>query len=123
MLINTAGGITSGDEYDYEFEIDSSKLCISTQAAEKIYSGFGNPANLEINLNLLNNSSLFWLPKELILFKSLFSFLTISNNPMYLTGLKKWVMQKSFFSSSFSFSDRTLIGIATVSEGLDNLEI
>ena len=54
MLINTAGGITSGDEYDYEFEINSSKLCISTQTAEKIYSGFGNPANLEINLNLLN---------------------------------------------------------------------
>ena len=52
MLINTAGGITSGDEYDFKFEIDSSNLCISTQAAEKIYSGFGNPANLEINLNL-----------------------------------------------------------------------
>ena len=33
MLINTAGGITSGDEYDHEFEIDNSKLCISTQAA------------------------------------------------------------------------------------------
>ena len=67
MLINTAGGITSGDEYDFKFEIDSSNLCISTQAAEKIYSGFGNPANLEINLNLSNNSSLFWLPKELSL--------------------------------------------------------
>ncbi len=70
MLINTAGGITSGDEYDFKFEIDSSNLCISTQAAEKIYSGFGNPANLEINLNLLNNSSLFWLPKELILYNN-----------------------------------------------------
>ena len=68
MLINTAGGITSGDEYNYDIEIDKSDLCISTQAAEKIYSGFGNPANLEINLNLLNNSNLFWLPKELILF-------------------------------------------------------
>ena len=56
MLINTAGGITSGDEYNYDIEIDRSNLCISTQAAEKIYSGFGNPANLEINLNLLNNS-------------------------------------------------------------------
>ena len=70
MLINTAGGITSGDEYDYKFEIDSSNLCISTQAAEKIYSGFGNPANLNINLNLTNHSSLFWLPKELILFNN-----------------------------------------------------
>jgi len=70
MLINTAGGITSGDEYDYEFEIDNSNLCISTQAAEKIYSGFDNPANLKIKLNLSNNSSVFWLPKELILFNN-----------------------------------------------------
>ena len=64
MLINTAGGITSGDEYDFKFEIDSSNLCISTQAAEKIYSGFGNPANLEINVNLLNNSNLFTSEKD-----------------------------------------------------------
>jgi len=70
MLINTAGGITSEDEYKYDIEIDKSKLCISTQAAEKIYSGFGNPANLNINLNLSNNSNLFWLPKELILFNN-----------------------------------------------------
>ncbi len=48
MLINTAGGITSGDEYDYKFEIDSSKLCISTQAAEKIYSGFGEERYFKI---------------------------------------------------------------------------
>ena len=26
MLINTAGGITSGDEYKYDIEIDKSKL-------------------------------------------------------------------------------------------------
>ena len=36
MLINTAGGITSGDEYSYNIESDKSNLCISTQAAEKI---------------------------------------------------------------------------------------
>ena len=33
-----------------------------------------------------------------ILSKLLFSFLTISSKPMYLTGLKKCVIQKSFFS-------------------------
>ena len=52
--------------------------------------------------------------KELIFFKSLFSFFTISNKPMYLTGLKKCVMQKSFFCSSVIFSDRILIGIEEV---------
>ncbi len=70
MLLNTAGGITSGDEFDYDFKIDNSKICISTQAAEKIYSGYGDPANIHINLNLLNRSTLFWLPKELILFNN-----------------------------------------------------
>ena len=68
MLLNTAGGITSGDEFNYDFQIDNSKICISTQAAEKIYSGYGDPANIHINANLLNRSTLFWLPKELILF-------------------------------------------------------
>ena len=32
--------------------------------------GYGDPANIHINLNLLNRSTLFWLPKELILFNN-----------------------------------------------------
>ena len=48
MLLNTAGGITSGDDYNYHFQIDNSNLCISTQAAEKIYSGFGIPQILRL---------------------------------------------------------------------------
>ena len=51
---------------------------------------------------------------SLILLRSLFSFFTISNKPMYLTGLKKCVIQKSFFCSSVIFSDRILIGIEEV---------
>ena len=77
MLINTAGGITSGDEYDFKFEIDSSNLCISTQAAEKIYSGFGNPANLEIKLNLKEELNIKTLSK-------LYFFISLTNlkNPL-----------------------------------------
>ena len=51
---------------------------------------------------------------EFIIYKSLFSFLTISNSPMYLTGLKKCVIQKSYFSSSVNFSDKTFIVIEEV---------
>ena len=54
--------------------------------------------------------------KCFIFSKSLLSFLTISNKSIYLTGLKKWVIQKSFLSSSDSFSDNTLIGIEDVFE-------
>ena len=35
MLINTAGGITSGDEYDYKFEIDSSKSLYFNSSSRK----------------------------------------------------------------------------------------
>ncbi len=116
MLINTAGGITSGDEYKYDIEIDKSNFCISTQAAEKIYSGFGNPANLEINLNLLNNSSLFWLPKELILFNncnfkrkinlnlSKDSNLLLCENIIFGRTSMKEVFEKGYFSDFWNIS-------------------
>jgi len=47
---------------------------------------------------------------------------------MYLTGLKKCVIQKSFFSSSVNFSDKILIGIdevfeETIAPGFQNLKI
>ena len=70
MLINTAGGITSGDNFHSKIDLDNSNICISTQAAEKIYSGFGDPAQVDINVNISNQGNLFWLPKELILFNN-----------------------------------------------------
>ena len=131
MLINTAGGITSGDEYDYKFEIDSSKLCISTQAAEKIYSGFGNPANLEINFNLLNNSSLFWLPKELILFNncnlkrkinfnlSKDSNLLLCENIIFGRTPMKEEFEKGYFSDFWNITiDKKLIHTEAMNTGL-----
>ena len=51
VLINTSGGITSGDEYLYKLNLNNSKISISTQAAEKIYSGLGKCANLNIDIN------------------------------------------------------------------------
>ena len=70
ILINTSGGITSGDKLNAKFEFLNSKVCISTQAAEKIYSGFGLPAKVSIELNIKNQSFVFWLPRELILFNN-----------------------------------------------------
>ena len=131
MLINTAGGITSGDEYDFKFEIDSSNLCISTQAAEKIYSGFGNPANLEINVNLLNNSNLFWLPKELILFNncnlkrkinfnlSKDSNLLLCENIIFGRTSMKEKFEKGYFSDLWNIKiDNKLIHSEAINTGL-----
>ena len=131
MLINTAGGITSGDEYNYDIEINKSNLCISTQAAEKIYSGFGDPANLVINLNLSNNSSLFWLPKELILFnncnfkrKIKFNLSTNSNlllceNIIFGRTSMKEEFEKGYFSDFWNINvDNKLIHTEAINTNL-----
>ena len=70
ILINTAGGITSGDEYLTSIELDNTFICTSTQAAEKIYKGNQGPGLVKIEINIKNNSSLYWMPQELILFNS-----------------------------------------------------
>ena len=57
ILINTSGGITSGDKLSTRIELDNSSVCTSTQAAEKIYKGSDEPA--EINIDLL--TSLFFI--------------------------------------------------------------
>ena len=131
MLINTAGGITSGDEYDYNLEVENSNLCISTQAAEKIYSGFGNPANLKINLNLSSNSNLFWLPKELILFNncnfkrkinfnlSKDSNLLICENIIFGRTSMKEVFEKGYFSDFWNINlDNKLIHTEAINTNL-----
>ena len=51
---------------------------------------------------------------KLILSLSFTCSLTISSKPIYLTGLKKCVMQKSFLSLSFNFSERIFRGIVDV---------
>ena len=70
VIVNTSGGITSGDNLKAKFDFSNSKICISTQAAEKIYSGFGEPAKITLEIRLKNKSDLLWFPKELILFNN-----------------------------------------------------
>ena len=70
ILINTAGGITSGDNFSTSLELDNSFLCTSSQAAEKIYKGIDNPGNIKVEINLKNNSCIYWLPQEMILFNN-----------------------------------------------------
>ena len=67
VLINTSGGVTCNDSNSININLANSNTSICTQAAEKIYAGIGDPANINIDITL-NNSDLFWLPKELILF-------------------------------------------------------
>ena len=50
VVVNTSGGVTSGDKLEANFDFSNSNMCISTQAAEKIYSGFSLPAKMEPNI-------------------------------------------------------------------------
>ena len=69
VLINTSGGATCNDIIKTNIKIENSKTSITTQAAEKIYAGIGDPAHINVNISI-KNSNINWLPKELILFNN-----------------------------------------------------
>ncbi len=106
VLINTAGGITCNDNIEINGTINNSELSISTQAAEKIYAGIGDPATVEININL-NNSTLFWLPKELILFDN--------------SKLRRNININLSDNSNLIFCETTIFGRKAMSEKIRNI--
>ena len=106
VLINTAGGITCNDNIDINANINNSKLSICTQAAEKIYAGIGDPARVEININL-NNSTMYWLPKELILFDN--------------SKLRRNININLSDNSNLIFCETTILGRKAMSEKIKNI--
>ena len=106
VLINTAGGITCNDNIEINATINNSELSICTQAAEKIYAGIGDPAKVDINITL-NNSNLYWLPKELILF----------NN----SKLDRKININLLNNSNLIFCETSIFGRKAMSEQINNL--
>lgn len=69
VFVNTAGGVAGGDRFDIEIAAaDSSKLTLTTAAAEKVYRAPGQAAELNITLKVAAGAHLGWLPQETILF-------------------------------------------------------
>ncbi|WP_454818286.1 urease accessory protein UreD [Labrys neptuniae] len=69
ILINTAGGLTGGD--NLSFEIVARQACsatITTQACERIYRSTGEDAVVVNRLVVEAGARLAWLPQETILF-------------------------------------------------------
>ena len=56
VLINTTGGITCNDTVRSNIIIENSEASISSQAAEKIYAGIGDPAEIDIDITLKNSN-------------------------------------------------------------------
>jgi urease accessory protein len=69
VLINTGGGMASGDQLKVDISLDEgSHAVVATQAAEKIYRSQGPDTRIETHLALANGARLDWLPQETILF-------------------------------------------------------
>lgn len=68
-VINTAGGITGGDELTQIVRWhDRSRACLTTPAAEKVYRSAGGNARVTTHLHVGEHANAEWLPQETILF-------------------------------------------------------
>jgi urease accessory protein len=71
ILVNTAGGITGGDDFTLDAAVTrGATLTITTQAAERAYRAqHGEIGHVTTRLSVGDNAYLKWLPQELILFE------------------------------------------------------
>ena len=69
VLINTAGGMTGGDDFSISLSLDEgAQLLAGTAAAEKIYRSTGADSALALTIDAATGSRCIWLPQETILF-------------------------------------------------------
>jgi len=70
VLVNTSGGITGGDALQITATVDpSSRLSLTTQAAERIYRASGcDDGKVSTLIDVGNGARVDWLPQETILF-------------------------------------------------------
>lgn len=70
VLVNTAGGITGGDQFSLEIEAQAgATLTVTTQAAERAYRAQSSEiGRVHTRLTVRDGALLKWLPQELILF-------------------------------------------------------
>jgi urease accessory protein len=70
ILINTAGGMTGGDDYRIDVEVDAgAALTVAGQACEKVYRSAGGSATLRADLRVGAGARCLWLPQPAILFQ------------------------------------------------------
>jgi urease accessory protein len=69
ILINSAGGLTSGDTLSVRCEVGAgASTAITTQAAERAYRAVDEPAQVTTQIRVAEQATMLWLPQELILF-------------------------------------------------------
>ncbi|WP_417310659.1 urease accessory protein UreD [Devosia sp.] len=71
VLINTAGGLTGGDDVRWEAEAaPGARLVLTTQACERVYRSLGDDAKVTNRLTVGAGAHVDWLPQETILFEN-----------------------------------------------------
>lgn len=69
VLINTAGGLTGGDRFNWSIDIgQNAQTIITTQACEKIYRSLDGSADIDTRIHVGSGAALSWLPQETIVF-------------------------------------------------------
>jgi urease accessory protein len=67
IIINTSGGLAGGDRLEIDVQA-ASDLCLTTQAAEKVYQSLSDETRISTRLSGQGEARLLWLPQETILF-------------------------------------------------------
>ena len=71
VLINTAGGLTGGDDLNWQLTLaKGAQITATTQACEKAYASSFGTATVQTNLELADDAVLSWLPQETILYNN-----------------------------------------------------
>ncbi|MEM9634722.1 MAG: urease accessory protein UreD [Pseudomonadota bacterium] len=69
VLINTAGGLTGGDQLNYEVTADeAAHVVVTSQTAERAYKSSSGTARVTGSFTVKSGATLEWLPQETILF-------------------------------------------------------
>src|SRR5580698_7906163 len=69
VIVNTAGGMTGGDDFGIDIEVGAkARLTVTTASAEKIYRSLGPDTQIGVRLDVGAGGTLTWLPQETILF-------------------------------------------------------
>lgn len=70
VMINSAGGMTGGDRFDWTIEAGPhTHAVLTTQACERIYRAGADVAQVTVSLTVGAGARLDWLPQETILFE------------------------------------------------------
>jgi urease accessory protein len=70
VVINTAGGITGGDQFALDIKAaPGTRAVVTSQAAEKVYRSSGGVGRFETTIRIAEGADLAWLPQEAILFE------------------------------------------------------